>query len=618
MSQILSTQEIANKTRTINVCNYINGEFITKYRPLKMLKSGSYGTTFLVEFQGKKYVVKNQNYKEYIGLPILIEVNVLINLRSIPEIIGFEGICYPKKPDAIMIVLEAMDGDITDLFSNDKLDVIFFAEQLLYQMIRSLCIFQDNNMIHYDIKPTNILFKKINGQGISSTSSPISTLGTSSTSITSSATTSPNLSPTSAASTNKPASNRTYSSNIATTGERPNIDFKLADFGLTRGKIAKIDVRNFFTPIYKPPEYFEFFQDSDVKVNPYVGDIWSLGVTIMEFITKEYLFYGEDDDATMEVILDKSYVEGESFRIGDDDVKLEDLDIDTFIDSYHSDKLKGHINVDGILSTTLKDNYTTVPRKFIDTLISMLHWHPSYRPSAKEILKSYFNEEISPTLLDEQLSQKYERKSDKSLEVISKSITFFSEKLLEELSTEELSFEEAKGEKDRFIKKMNINCLLAIEVYTRFLAKFPLHMELSQRSTHPILKLTPELDKIMYPLVCLLISSQYSDMDIDLYEYFKTLFPVVNLPNYNEDDLRYYVKKYPVTAIPVTEQEKIDHYGEDVFDKELHKYQKILLFNVEFITFVKSINDVIKRYFKNNKTVLDVNYLHFEKNIEEW
>jgi len=202
MSQILSTQEIVNKTRTINVCNYINGEFITKYRPLKMLKSGSYGTTFLVEFQGKKYVVKNQNYKEYIGLPILIEVNVLINLRSIPEIIGFEGICYPKKPDAIMIVLEAMDGDITDLFSNDKLDVIFFAEQLLYQMIRSLCIFQDNNMIHYDIKPTNILFKKINGQGISSTSSPISTLGTSSTSITSSATTSPNLSPTSAISAN--------------------------------------------------------------------------------------------------------------------------------------------------------------------------------------------------------------------------------------------------------------------------------------------------------------------------------------------------------------------------------------------------------------------------------
>lgn len=535
-------------SRVINVCNYINNEFITKYRPIKMLKSGSYGTTFLVEYEGKRYVVKNQNYDDFIGLPILMEVNVLINLRSVPEVIGFEGVCYPKNPKSIMLILEAMDGDITDLYLQKKLDVIFFAEQLLYQMIRSLCIFQDNNMIHYDIKPNNILYKKLETEPI-------------------------------------------YTSSIPISGKRPSIDFKITDFSLTRSKIPQLEIRNFFTPSYKPPEYFDFFEDSKIKINPYAADIWSLGVSIIEFIYKKYLFYGEDDDAIMDTILDKSFTL-------DENIDLEEYDLDSFIKDYHTIKPKGFVNVEGILSAKLKDNYKNVPQKFIDLLISMLHWHPDHRPSARDILKNYFNEEINPKLLEEQLTRNYERKADPSIDVIINFAKYF------------LSFPVHKT--DDLRSKINISCLLAIEIYTRFLAKYEINVQSSDKTQ--VTKVN-NYDKIWYPLVSLLISNYYTDIGANLYDYFSILYSDT-LPDYSEKGLTSYINNNYDEDL--TNEELLYDYKKSLFDKELHIRQKILLNKIDFITFVKSINDVIKRNFENKVDITSLNFSHFNKSIGEW
>lgn len=528
-----------------NVCSGIDNQFITKYRPIKMLSSGSYGTTFLVEYQEKKYVVKNQNYETFIDLSILMEANILITLKNIPEIINFEGICYPRKLNAIMIILEAMDGDISMLNQNN-LDTVFLSEQLFHQITRSLCVFQNNSLIHYDIKRKNLLYKKTDT-----------------------------------------AFKTDFISNISQIGDRPNIIFKLADFGLAKPNIPKIETRTFFTPIYKAPEYFEFFSDSGVKNNPYVADIWSFAVTIIEFLIDEYLFYGDDDETTMELILENSIIDEEE---EDSDYEIY---LDEFIESYNDKVPKIYINVERILSMKLSDtDFNRIPMKLIKILSDMLHLHPKYRPSASDILKNYFNEEIDVKLLEQQINKKYDRKTDISVEIISKSIIYYLMNTV---------FADGNKDKEIFIKKMNITILIAIEIYTRFLFHY---------------QLQGKIDEILYPIAALLIAVNYTDVKIDLFNYFNSVYDVKKLSNFSNEKMELFIEKFYKAKIPY--EEKVNKYLRSIFKEELLFAQKIILKNVDFLTFIPSLNPVIESLFEKKISISNVHFSKFGESIEDW
>ena len=542
----------SNKLKQVqNVCSYIDGEFITKYHPVKMLSSGSYGTTFLVEYQGKRYVVKNQDYDKFIDLSILTEVNVLITLKNIPEVIGFEGVCYPRKQNAIMVVLEAMDGDISSISNRKDFDNIYLTEQLLQQITRSLAVFQDNSLIHYDVKPKNLLYK------ISTTEQLFST---------------------------------EFTSEIVIRGIRPNILFKLADFSLTKSKIPKLTTETLFSPIYKPPEYFEFLVNTDIKTNPYAADVWSFGVTIIEFLIGEFLFYGEDEETTLQLILDNSIIVSNG---SESEEESEDIYLDEFIETYHEQQPRYYVNVERILTIKLEEqDFNRIPKKLISLLSDMLHLHPKYRPSAKDILKNYFHEEVDSNLLEQQINKQFSRKTDISVEVISKSIIYY---LMHTVF--------ADGDKDRtmFTRKMSITIVIALEIYTRFLYYHSLENK---------------LDSVLYPIAALLIAKNYTDIKISLFNYFNTLYPAAKLPGYSKQNLDKFVANYPVQT--ASYDRKVHSYLKTLFDSELAFAQKIMLKKIQFVTFIPTLNVAIKKMFENKINVSSIAYQNLEKDVVEW
>jgi serine/threonine protein kinase len=231
----------------MDLCSLVPNDFFLGSRELSKLGSGVFSEVFLVETRnGRRFAVKEQYYethqpfrvetqpgvfeemdvvKKGISQASLLEADTLVRLRGVPQIIYLEGVCIHTGLDQLSLILEPMMGSLLDLFQMGPITRRRFFPKLMSDLVTAAAVLQTLNINHYDVKPHNVLFN---------------TDGT-------------------------------------------NFEFKLTDFGLTRGVFPGVVVqKEIVTGIYRSPELIYNRPRKDIP--EFKIDVWSIGITLLEFL----------------------------------------------------------------------------------------------------------------------------------------------------------------------------------------------------------------------------------------------------------------------------------------------------------------------------------------------
>lgn len=286
--------------------------FLDKARIIKMLGEGGYGSVHLMSRKnGKSYAVKrigqegdpSVNCRETgITTSALREMDFLTRFQPCPYIVRLLGVCV--RPHDVCIVMPPMPDTLVT-FSQRLSDAErhTLASSLLHALLYTASILESFGMAHFDIKPQNVLVETIDN----------------------------------------------------------DVYYRIADFGLARPIIDDKEWRDVYTPSYMPPEVIVRGHASGKKYN---ADVWSIGVTMVEWCTGEYLFYS----STLQHLLEE--------------MRPADVPFDIFVNAIDRDEMSG-----GLLQTF---NIDDIP--VLDALESMLAYSPRKRLSATKTLRNYFHE----------------------------------------------------------------------------------------------------------------------------------------------------------------------------------------------------------------------------------
>lgn len=311
------------------LCSFVSNDFLQGSTVVRKLGAGTYGSVYLVRTKtGQEYAVKYMGAGNGLPPEALLDVDALVRLRHDPDIIHLIGVCYDRTGIAnIAIILEAMDSNLSAFIKTtpDQIRAEIFP-RLFRSLARVASLLETLNISHFDIKPQNILVK---GQGRSA-------------------------------------------------------QFKVTDFGLSRALYLsrRPPLHEVFTIWYRPPEFL--VRRDRTSFNITAGDIWSIGLTLVEFVTGAPLFPGRNSY----IVLERIYTQ--VFIVQNPSLKISFVD---FLRRLQDGTITGRVEiVDPRIAPGLQ------------TLLSrMLSLNPRDRPSGTEIL-SHFHLRIASdhllTLLD--------------------------------------------------------------------------------------------------------------------------------------------------------------------------------------------------------------------------
>jgi len=244
------------------LCSLVDDTFVESLVRVRTLGRGYYSTVELMETKDgrEKYAVKRQRLTRKpfdIGLSqsSLADSDTLIRFKDVPNIIKLIGVCYAEKE--FYIIMEAMDCNLREYYQRLSLeDRVKLAPHLLYSIVLPVSIMGAMNMVHFDVKPDNILVR--------------------------------------------------------------DDKFALSDFDISKLAIPGIYVPpgQAYTFGYCPPEFVvERARDS---FDLFKGDIWAIGLTVTEFILGEQVIptNGFTKDSLLNSLykISRTPVEKESFE----------------------------------------------------------------------------------------------------------------------------------------------------------------------------------------------------------------------------------------------------------------------------------------------------------------
>jgi serine/threonine protein kinase len=131
-------------------------QYLGKYKIISKLGEGVQGAVYLVELEGKEYAIKKYNIKNQEKLSSLAEIDLEMRINH-PHII--RGIEVFRGKKHLYFVQEVADTDLSNYLINNELN-IKTKTRLIYEIGTALQYIQSIDVLHCDIKPTNILVLK--------------------------------------------------------------------------------------------------------------------------------------------------------------------------------------------------------------------------------------------------------------------------------------------------------------------------------------------------------------------------------------------------------------------------------------------------------------------------
>jgi serine/threonine protein kinase len=299
---------------------------------IRKLGQGNYGSVYLVQKpDGNKYAVKymyvyEESNKIGIDKSTLLDIDALLRLRNVPDVINIIDICY--RSSIISIIMEAMDSDLSNFIAkttfNDRIKLI---NKLLVTLIRVSALMESLNLTHYDIKPANVLVDT-------------------------------------------------------------EFNFKVTDFGLSKASFGKnvIPTTDLYTLWYRPPEFLT--NRNRLTFPIFAGDIWAIGLTVLEFIIGNPVFPGNTVNEMLQLIYNSTI-----------HFNMSQLDFN-------------YVNTNGTITGILPvANYTfnSLDIQTTNVLSRMLSLNPNDRPSGVELLDE-LDEKINPEFLISLYPPEYARR----------------------------------------------------------------------------------------------------------------------------------------------------------------------------------------------------------------
>jgi len=146
----------------------VNDEFsidLKDYTIIRQLGTGSFGSVNLVSYNGRIYAMKNISHAGSVMDIIKNETSTFIFLNGIKEL----GVIIPElyfifqsSESHVHIIMEAVNGEelyniINSHIMNEKILTTFEILSLLIRISYRLKLLHDYGIIHYDLKPENIM-----------------------------------------------------------------------------------------------------------------------------------------------------------------------------------------------------------------------------------------------------------------------------------------------------------------------------------------------------------------------------------------------------------------------------------------------------------------------------
>jgi len=203
-----------------------------KYEVIKKLGQGSQGEVFLVKsimgnadllaLKTIKQTSGSIKYQTEVASFFVNEFKLMKNFKH-PQVVKVFDFGFSEESSSYYYTMEYIDGlNLFDFIKSGKLDNFQFLD-LIYKILCGLSYLHANNIVHYDIKPENILIRNSNG----------------------------------------------------------SLEVKLADFGLASlGKLQDRKIRG--TINYMAPELFIPNEQTTPKI-----DLYSLGASLLFAVTKQ-------------------------------------------------------------------------------------------------------------------------------------------------------------------------------------------------------------------------------------------------------------------------------------------------------------------------------------------
>ena len=125
--------------------------FFNKYRLLKKLGEGSFGSVYKAMYNGNYYALKMEDIS--LDYDLLENEATILHYLQGPNIPRFES--FSKDKGYHVLIMELLDTSLDNLFAKYHKFSIKTVAMLGYQIIKILKYIHDKHIIHRDIKPDN-------------------------------------------------------------------------------------------------------------------------------------------------------------------------------------------------------------------------------------------------------------------------------------------------------------------------------------------------------------------------------------------------------------------------------------------------------------------------------